>query len=576
MTTNMTLTATANDTAMGANTSSAPRSNQRRTAMLVTSDDALWPLVGAVIERDVVLKQLDSIDQLIGEAEPDHAGVVIWDARGESDDSAQLARLRQRLPALAVMVLDDSGMSAQWKRLADQRLIASMAPLPIAAASFNGALSLAFDEMQMRRGVLGTSVKPTPDKAAAPKRSSMRVALGVGAGIAVLAGAIAYFMFGSKGAESPADSSPSSASLSPQNSPAATAASHGPSDEQVDSLLVKATQAMLERRYIEPPDNSALTLYRNVLGRDPDNAEATQGLARLAQLLLTKAEAALDQRRFDAALQALEIARSIIHDDPRVKTLDARVLQLRAELGSSVIQATINAGNYDRAAMQIDEAARTKTLAPDQIAQLRDDLRRRQDADADRLAKLAQARAQQEKAAQESRLAAQHNQEVQSKAQRQHLADLFNERMAQGKLTEPENDSAAYYLSSLKAADPQNTQLGDMSRALQEGIAAHSAAPKMAKSSSPAQDVSLKLLKPISPTYPFAARAAGKEGWVDLVFSVGPDGRVGNIHVAAASPPGLFDHAAVDAMNAARYEAIPRDQPQVARDAKLRLKFKLQ
>jgi protein TonB len=405
----------------------------------------------------------------------------------------------------------------------------------------------------------------------------MGVALGVGAAVVVLAGAAAYyFMFGTKPAESPAESSPPSASSSAQNSPAATATPSGSGDEQVDSLLERATKAMLDRRYIDPPDNSALTLYRNVLGRDPDNAEATQGLARLAQLLLTKAETALDQRRFDAALQALEIARSIIHDDPRVKTLDARVLQLRAELGSSVIQASINAGNFDRAAAQIDEAARTKSLAPEQIAQLRDDLRRRQDADADRLAKLALARAQQDKAAQESRLAAQHNQEVQSKAQRQHLVDLFNDRMAQGKLTEPENDSAAYYLSSLKAADPQNTQLADMSRTLQDGIAAHTAAPQTAKASSPAQDVTLKLLKPINPAYPFAARAANKEGWVDLAFSVAPDGRVANIHVAAASPPGLFDHAAVDAMTAARYEAIPRDQPQVTRDAKLRLKFKLQ
>jgi len=135
-------------------------------------------LVGAAIARDVVLKQLDTIDQLLGEAEPDQAGVVIWDARGESDSSAPLARLRQRLPAMAVMVLDDAAMSAQWKRLVDQRLIASMASLPIAAESFDGALNLAFDEMQMRRGVLGSTVKPAPEEAAPPKGSSMRVVLG--------------------------------------------------------------------------------------------------------------------------------------------------------------------------------------------------------------------------------------------------------------------------------------------------------------------------------------------------------------------------------------------------------------
>ena len=341
-------------------------------------------------------------------------------------------------------------------------------------------------------------------------------------------------------------------------------------------MLVKAAQAVLDRRYIEPADSSALTLYRNVLARDPGNAEANQGLSRLAQLLLTKAEGALDQRHFDAALQALETARSIIHDDPRVKALDARVLQMRAELGSSVIQASINAGNYDRAAAQLDDAARTKSLQPDQIAQLRDDLRRHRDAEADRLAKIALARVQQDKALQEAHLAALHTQEAQAKAQRQRLVEQFNERMSQGKLNEPENDNATYYLNALKAADPQNAELGAMTRALQEGIAARSAAPQAAKAAAPAQNAALKLLKPINPVYPFGARLSGKAGWVDVAFTVTPDGRVDDARVAAASPPGLFDHAALDAMRAARYEAIPSDQPQVPRSAKLRLKFEIQ
>ncbi|MDP9014598.1 MAG: TonB family protein [Pseudomonadota bacterium] len=566
------MTVTVNEAATGAATSSAPRSNQRRTATLVTGDDALWPLVGAVLARNVVLKQIDSIDQLLSGGEPDQGGVAIWDARGESDSAAQLARVRQAWPATAIMVLDDAAMVAYWKRLADQRLIASMAPLPVAADSFAGALELAFDEAHMRRGVLGAPGTPTSDEAPPPQRPPLRLIGGVVAGIAVLGGAAAFFMFGSKPAVAPAADSPAASA----SSPPAAAASPVSGDEQVDTLLLKAAQAVLERRYIEPADSSALALYRNVLSRDPGNAEATQGLTRLAQLLLTKAEAALDQRHFDAALQALETARSIIHDDPRVKALDARVLQMRSELGSSVIQATINAGNYDRAASQIDDAARTKSLTPDQIAQLREDLRRHRDADADRVAKIAQARAQQDRAVQEARLAAQHTQEAQTAAQRQRLVALFNDRVSQGKLTEPDNDSATYYLNSLKAVDPQNAELGAMSRALQDGLAARNAAPQAAKSSAPAQDASLKLLKPINPTYPFAARLSGKEGWVDVAFTVSPDGRVGNLHVADASPPGLFDHAALDAMRAARYEAIPSDQPQLSREAKLRLKFKLQ
>lgn len=559
---------TTNETDAAATTTSAPRNNQKRAAMLVTGDDALWPLVGAAIARDVVLKQMDSIEQLLSEVDPEQAGVVIWDTRGAGDSTAQLANIRQRLTRMAVMVLDVPARSAHWKPLVDQNQIVAVVPLPLVADSFVPALNLAFDEMRMRRAVLGDSAKAAPAETPA-KNGSVRIALGAGLAVVALAAVIAYFVLGSK----PPAGSVSEAA--PEKAPSAVAVPAGSSSEQVDSLLEKAAQAMLERRYIEPPDNNALGFYRNVLGNDPDNAEATQGLARLAQLLLSKAETALDQRRFEPALQALEIARSISRDDPRVKSLDARLLQLRSELGSSAILASISAGNYDRASMQIDEAARNKSLAADQLTQLRDELRRQHDSDVERQAKIAQARAQQERAAQEARSAAQHNQEAQTKAERQRLINLFNDRLAQGKLTDPDNDSATYYLDSLIAADPQNPALADMSRALQEKTAAHTAAQPLAKTASATPDSVLKLLKPIHPAYPFGARISGKEGWVDLVFTVAPDGRVGNLRVADASPKGLFEQAAMSAMGAARYEPVPKNQPQVPRDAKLRLKFQM-
>ena len=71
------------------------------------------------------------------------------------------------------------------------------------------------------------------------------------------------------------------------------------------------------------------------------------------------------------------------------------------------------------------------------------------------------------------------------------------------------------------------------------------------------------------------AATRGTEGWVDLSFTVGPNGRTGNVQVTDSSPRKVFDRAAMDAIGAARYEPIPKDQPQVTRDAKLRLTFKL-
>jgi len=187
------------------------------------------------------------------------------------------------------------------------------------------------------------------------------------------------------------------------------------------------------------------------------------------------------------------------------------------------------------------------------------------------------------------------------------LIDLVKSRVAQGSLLEPEQDSAVFYLTSLKAANPQSDALPELSHALQAQLLARAsaqfdqariadaqvslqAALKLGSSpeasalaaklsqaaAAPAgTDLPLKLLRPIAPQYPVDAATRGTEGWVELSFTVAPNGRTGNIQVTDSSPRKVFDRAATDAVAAARYEPIPKDQPQAARDTKLRLTFKL-
>src|SRR5208283_3600323 len=87
--------------------------------------------------------------------------------------------------------------------------------------------------------------------------------------------------------------------------PAASPALTGPAqpadarvaaEEQVDALLDKARQAMLDRHFVEPADGNALALYRNVLKYDPNNGEAREGLQRLAQVLVARVQSDLDAR----------------------------------------------------------------------------------------------------------------------------------------------------------------------------------------------------------------------------------------------------------------------------------------
>jgi TonB family protein len=183
-------------------------------------------------------------------------------------------------------------------------------------------------------------------------------------------------------------------------------------------------------------------LYRNALLLDANNGEAQQGLQRLAEILFARVQSALDERKIEVALQALETARSINATDTRLAALDERIATLRAEFGPAQILAAINAQNFDRAAQLIDDAARNKSLNNAKLVQLREEMRRRQN---------------------ETDIA--------------NWMKLADTRLNQDKLVEPRNDSAAYYLGQARAAGASPTAVQAQSLEINRRLAAvlHSA-----------------------------------------------------------------------------------------------------
>ena len=176
---------------------------------------------------------------------------------------------------------------------------------------------------------------------------------------------------------------------------------------------------MRDRHFIEPAEGSALALYRERPDARSRERRGTPGIATAARRSsFARVQSALDERQFDAALQALENARSIDPRDRRLAAFDERIAKLRAELGPAEILAAINAQNFDRAAQLIDQAARAKShrRAP-RLNQLREDLRRhRADSDVTR------------------------------------LVALLDARLQQDHLLEPPDDSAVYYLDQARKA----------------------------------------------------------------------------------------------------------------------------
>ena len=397
------------------------------SVLLITRDDMLWPQIGAHLGSELILKQVDCIDELLSATPSGQAAIVLWDARNQTDAATVLSRLQLHSPRIAVIALDDESSAHTWANPIARRQVVALVAVPILVDNLTAALENAREEVNARMALLGdgSAAAPgagVPTAPSSPRRIPWIPASIIAAVLIAFAGAFVVL----RHSDTPVNPAPPAAG--PEHAPQQY--------EKVDLLIEKAQQAMLDRHFIDPAEGSALTLYRSALLLDRDNGEAHQGLQRLAEILFTRVQSALDERRIDVALPALESARSINPSDSRLSALDERIASLRAEFGPAQILAAINAQNFDRAAQLIDEAAGAKSLNNAKLTQLRDELRRRH---------------------QEFDIA--------------NFVKLIDTRLQQDKLTEPRDDSAAYYLAQARAAGASAAALQTQSQEIDKRLA---------------------------------------------------------------------------------------------------------
>jgi TonB family protein len=189
------------------------------------------------------------------------------------------------------------------------------------------------------------------------------------------------------------------------------------------------------------------------------------------------------------------------------------------------------------------------------------------------------------------------------------LAQQFNDRLNQGKLVQPANDSARFYLTQLKqvGGDHPATRLAEEALAtrllaearsfvakqdfaaarrwLVEARDAGADATRITAVESeitvaqvvppPLAESSLHKIRHVDPEYPADARASGAGGWVDLDLIVEADGTVSEIAVVGAQPKGLFEKAAVSAARKWRYEPAAAGVQRPAQHTRVRIRFEL-
>ncbi|MGJ0430205.1 TonB family protein [Methylobacter sp.] len=85
----------------------------------------------------------------------------------------------------------------------------------------------------------------------------------------------------------------------------------------------------------------------------------------------------------------------------------------------------------------------------------------------------------------------------------------------------------------------------------------------------------LVVLHRVPPRYPSRAEARGIEGWVRLEITVSPTGTVRDARVVDASPKGIFDRAALEAVRQWRFKPAFREGRAAEQQAEQTVRFRL-
>jgi len=208
-------------------------------------------------------------------------------------------------------------------------------------------------------------------------------------------------------------------------------------------------------------------------------------------------------------------------------------------------------------------------------------------------------------------LGAARNQPAAQKSDQQQFQELAQLRLSQGKLTDPDDDSALYYLNQLRNSDPNNGSLAQLSAAVQGKIleAARAAldAGDLVKALELAQlaggiggsssmdafneklrqaeaaavalpqvgEQALTRLGKLEPQYPSRAMQSEIEGSVDIGFTVEANGSVVNAKVLNATPAKVFDASALKAVGRLRYQPFMQDGRAIAVQTQIRIVYRL-
>jgi TonB family protein len=429
---------------------------------------------------------------------------------------------------------------------------------------------------------------------------------------------------------------------------------------KVDDLLEKARLAMRERRYSEPTGDNALLYYRSAAAADPANGEAADGLQRVASALATRFDESMTGGRFDEAGLALANLKAAVPKDNRIGTLEVRLITAQiskaladgnldrasalihqGQSSPSISADQVNKWKADVARRSEDaKIQRFASLISDHIRDGRlvdpaDDsaklyLQQLQDlaptnAATNRMSRdlnsaylrkareaaIANHAAEVDRWLTEAKAGGVSTTEINSfqkelttarqkamSIEAERLAQLVHDRIRDGRLTDPAQDSATYYITQIQNTDASNPAIGSLSRDLATRLVERARTSAQAGKSGGAVDndlnqakrwgadpkdilavqaiendskaalsgaaglspaalaASLKRTRYVAPEFPAKALSQQLSGAVIVEYTVDVKGDPRDVRVVEATPPGVFDHAATVAVKRWHYQPV--------------------
>jgi TonB family protein len=634
--------------------------------------------------------------------------VLVVDTRDVSDVRGDLERAHSQAPHAVVLVFTAAEHEKAVGAAVKGSNVFAVLPIPVdkrkTGAVLEGAMADAVarkSSMPARDRNIGVSVEPfqsSQGDSGAPTGSDGKSKMGliIGAGVAVAAIAAGAFMFMGKDKGPAAPGGPGSPPAKVAAAPTAPSADSSAAEDKgpqvetslikgkVDDLLEKARLAMRERRYSEPVGDNALLYYRSAAAADPSNGEAVDGLQRVAAVLAARFDESMTGSKLDEAGLALANLKAAAPNDSRIPALEVRLM-------TAQVSKAMADGNIDRAQNLIRQASSSPAFSADLINKWKTEVNRRQeDAKVQKMASLvtdrirdgrlvepaddsaklymqqlhdaaptnattqrlqrdlnaafmrkareaaiankapdvdrwlAEARgggvSQSEITAFQKELSNARQKAINAESDR--VAGLVRDRIRDGRLTDPANDSASFYLNQLQGMEANNANVASLSHDLagklierarasaqtgKGGAAVDSdltlakrfgadpkdvqtvlsiqSAPKTPASAARSAQAagvnpaslaaSLKRIRYTPPEFPSKALSQRLSGSVTVEYTVDTNGEPRDVRVVEATPPGVFDKAAIAAVKRWKYDPVLANGAPVEVPVRTSIRFEL-